>query len=250
MGVIEGAIAAMQARRSSAEIAERFVAATSDFGFDKFSFVSRRRHSDGRSFEHIATNYAPQWRARVRDQRYLDIDPTLRRAQRSPLPFAWSDLCQSRALLPAQRQLFDEASATGLRHGFTVPIHLAGGGHGLVALAGDMTAQQFTSAIVHHRHDLHVMALHFHALHEAALSAERIAARNRDDDEDEAGVTSREAECLLWTARGKSAWETAIVLGVSERTVNFHIENARRKLNAQTKTQAVVQAIMQNLIRP
>jgi DNA-binding CsgD family transcriptional regulator len=41
-----------------------------------------------------------------------------------------------------------------------------------------------------------------------------------------------------------------MVLGISERTVNFHVENARRKLNAQTKTQAVVQAIMLSLIRP
>ena len=44
--------------------------------------------------------------------------------------------------------------------------------------------------------------------------------------------------------------ETSVILGVSERTVNFHIENARRKLDAQSKTQAVVRAIMLNLIRP
>ena len=248
MGVVMGAIGAMQERQNSAAIAERFVAAASQLGFTKFSFVARGRHCDGRAFEHIATNYAPEWRARVRTQNYLDIDPTVRRARRSCLPFTWSELRESRALLPAQRQLFDEASALGLRHGLTVPIHMTGGGEGLVALASDGSVREFDSAIAHHRHDLHLLALHFHTLHEAAYRAEQTSGENtrREDTE----VTSREAECLLWTARGKSAWEAAMVLGISERTVNFHVENARRKLNAQTKTQAVVQAIMQNLIRP
>lgn len=248
MGVVMGTIAAMQERQHSADIAERFVAATSQLGFTKFSFVARGRHCDGLAFEHISTNYVPEWRARVRSQNYLDIDPTVRRARRSSLPFTWSELRDSRALLPAQRQLFDEASAVGLRHGFTVPIHMSGGGEGLVALASDTSAREFNAAVAHHRHDLHLLALHFHSLHAAACRAERVSSEKAIQPDAE--VTGREAECLLWTARGKSAWETAMVLGISERTVNFHVENARRKLNALTKTQAVVQAIMQNLIRP
>jgi len=250
MDLVDTAIAAMQKRRSSADIAEIFVAAASQFGFDKFSFVSRRRRPDGQIAQYIATNYAPEWRARVQARHYLDIDPTLHRARRSQLPFSWSDLRCSRALLPAQRQLFDEAAASGLRHGFTVPVHMAGG-EGLVALAGDMTERDFSLALSHHRHALHLMALHFHELNDIACREERSAAcRGAGAAENPAEVTIREAECLLWTARGKSAWETATVLGISERTVNFHVENARRKLSAQTKTQAVVQAIMQNLIRP
>jgi DNA-binding CsgD family transcriptional regulator len=248
MGVVKGAIAAMQERQSAADIAERFVAGASQLGFNKFSFVSRGRHCDGRRFERISTNYAPEWRARVRAQNYLDIDPTVRRARRSCLPFTWSELRESRALLPAQRQLFDEAAALGLRHGFTVPIHMTGGGEGLVALASDVGTREFDAAIAHHRHDLHLLALHFHALHEQACRTQR--AGGQDAPHPDIEVTSREAECLLWTARGKSAWEAARVLGITERTVNFHVENARRKLNAQTKTQAVAQAILQNLIRP
>jgi LuxR family quorum-sensing system transcriptional regulator CciR len=250
MQLVEGAIAAMQARQSSADITAEFVAAARHLGFEKYSFVSRGRHVDGRNFEHISTNYAAEWRARVRSQNYLEIDPTLRRARRSQLPFTWSDLRDSRGLLPMQRQLFDEAGSAGLRHGFTVPVHTMGGGAGAVALAGDMSAREFDSAIQHHRHTLHVLALHFHSLNDAAARAEADAARHAPSANEDTEVTSREAECLLWTARGKSAWEAGMVLGISERTVNFHVETARRKLNAQTKTQAVVQAIMLSLIRP
>jgi hypothetical protein len=225
---VTGAIAAMQERQNAAGIAERFIGAASQMGFTKFSFVARGRHSDGRRFDHISTNYAPEWRARVRSQNYLDIDPTLRRARRTALPFTWSELRESRALSPAQRQLFDEASALGLRHGFTIPVHMSGGGEGLVALASDGSAREFDTAIAHHRHDLHLLALHFHTLHGAARRAERSGEEDKSRSDDGNSVTSREAECLLWTARGKSAWEAAIVLGISERTVNFHVENARR----------------------
>jgi DNA-binding CsgD family transcriptional regulator len=37
---------------------------------------------------------------------------------------------------------------------------------------------------------------------------------------------------------------------LSKRTVNFHIENACRKLNVSTRTEAVVKAISGRLIDP
>jgi DNA-binding CsgD family transcriptional regulator len=239
----------MGERHSAADIADQFVAATSHFGFTKFSFLSRGRRRDGGSFQHIATNYPAGWRQRVLAQKYLDIDPTLHRARRTALPFVWSELRDARNLQAPQRQLFDEAAAFGLRHGLTVPVHAGSGGSGMVALSGDMSQRDFTAAIETHRHDLHLLGLHFHALSVAAYDREEID-KQLTAGSDTPEISIRECECLLWTARGKSAWETALVLGISERTVNFHVENARRKLNAQTKTQAVVQAIMQNLIRP
>lgn len=249
MDRVAGTIAAMRERQTSAAIAELFLAAAAELGFDSFSFMARRG-GDGRRGQSIATNYPATWRARVVERHYLDVDPTVCRARHSPMPFAWSELQGSRTLLPAQRQIFDEAAACGLRHGFTVPVHMPGGGDGLVAFAGDMATRDFDRALDHHRHELHLLALHFHALTEAALRREQTACRHGAAATEESDVTGREAECLMWTARGKSAWETAAVLGISERTVNFHVENARRKLNAQTKTQAVVQAMMRNLIRP
>jgi DNA-binding NarL/FixJ family response regulator len=40
-------------------------------------------------------------------------------------------------------------------------------------------------------------------------------------------LTRREGECLGWCAEGKSYWETAVILGISERTVSFHMEAVR-----------------------
>jgi DNA-binding NarL/FixJ family response regulator len=63
-------------------------------------------------------------------------------------------------------------------------------------------------------------------------------------------LNERELACLTWSARGKTSVEIAAILGVAKRTVDFHIENASRKLHVATRTQAVVKAIGGRLINP
>ena len=61
-------------------------------------------------------------------------------------------------------------------------------------------------------------------------------------------VSARELDCLKWTAAGKTAWEASVILGISERTVRFHLNAAREKLGCATTTQAVAKAITHQLI--
>jgi DNA-binding CsgD family transcriptional regulator len=61
-------------------------------------------------------------------------------------------------------------------------------------------------------------------------------------------VSARELDCLRWTAAGKSAWEASVILGISERTVRFHLNAAREKLDCTTTTQAVAEAVSHRLI--
>jgi DNA-binding CsgD family transcriptional regulator len=61
-------------------------------------------------------------------------------------------------------------------------------------------------------------------------------------------LSSREKQCLAWTAQGKTSWVIATLLSISENTVNFHIKNAMRKLGTNNRTLAVVKAIELNLI--
>jgi DNA-binding NarL/FixJ family response regulator len=60
----------------------------------------------------------------------------------------------------------------------------------------------------------------------------------------------REVETLTWAARGKTSAEIAHILGLSKRTVDFHIDNARAKLGAATRTEAVIKAADGGLIEP
>jgi LuxR family transcriptional regulator len=49
--------------------------------------------------------------------------------------------------------------------------------------------------------------------------------------------SKREKEILRWTAEGKTSAEIAIILSISENTVNFHQKNMQKKFNAPNKTQ-------------
>jgi DNA-binding response OmpR family regulator len=64
------------------------------------------------------------------------------------------------------------------------------------------------------------------------------------------GLREREVETLTWAARGKTFGEIGTILGLSKRTVEFHLENARRKLGVATRTQALIKAAAGQLIHP
>lgn len=48
---------------------------------------------------------------------------------------------------------------------------------------------------------------------------------------------------LTWAARGKTSWETAAILGLTEGTVYQYIRSAMRKLGACSKLHCVILAI-------
>jgi len=61
-------------------------------------------------------------------------------------------------------------------------------------------------------------------------------------------MTARESEILAWVAAGKSDWAIGRILNISGKTVNFHVENAKRKLGVGTRVQAVIAAMRSGLI--
>ena len=61
-------------------------------------------------------------------------------------------------------------------------------------------------------------------------------------------LTEREKEVLTWAGRGKTSSEIAIILGLSERTINFHCDQAMRRLDVINRTQAVAKALAVGLI--
>jgi DNA-binding CsgD family transcriptional regulator len=62
--------------------------------------------------------------------------------------------------------------------------------------------------------------------------------------------TPREIEVLRWISSGKSDWQVGQILRISDKTVNFHVENMKRKLGVATRIQVVVQAVYEGKIQP
>ncbi|MGQ0666240.1 MAG: response regulator transcription factor [Nitrospiraceae bacterium] len=61
-------------------------------------------------------------------------------------------------------------------------------------------------------------------------------------------LSPRELTVLLWMKEGKTNWEIARILGLSERTIRFHIGSIFEKLDVTSRTQAVARALGAGLI--
>ncbi len=61
-------------------------------------------------------------------------------------------------------------------------------------------------------------------------------------------LTPREKEVLTWVSQGKGGWEVGEIIGISERTVKFHLQNIYKKLDVINRAQAVTKAIQCNIL--
>lgn len=61
-------------------------------------------------------------------------------------------------------------------------------------------------------------------------------------DSSSTALSRRQLECLAWAEEGKSARDTGQILGISQRTVEKHLEQAYETLGVRTRIQAVVRA--------
>jgi DNA-binding CsgD family transcriptional regulator len=61
-------------------------------------------------------------------------------------------------------------------------------------------------------------------------------------------LSPRELSVLLWMKEGKTNWEIAKILGLSERTVRFHVCRIFKKLDVSSRTQAVARAMGNGLL--
>jgi DNA-binding CsgD family transcriptional regulator len=61
-------------------------------------------------------------------------------------------------------------------------------------------------------------------------------------------LSHREREVLSWTAMGKTAIETGTILGISKRTVEWHLTQVRQKLCAVNITHTIAMAVKAGVI--
>lgn len=61
-------------------------------------------------------------------------------------------------------------------------------------------------------------------------------------------LTRRERDCMAFVAEGKSDWEISVILRISEATARFHVDNARAKLGAVNRAQAVARLALLRMI--
>ena len=80
------------------------------------------------------------------------------------------------------------------------------------------------------------------------LLTERLLGLATSSEDATAALTRREFDSLALVADGKTDWEISVILNLSEATARFHVDNARRKLGAVNRAQAVAMLVNQRLI--
>ena len=123
----------------------------------------------------------------------------------------------------------------------TFPLRTLGGELALLCLGAAMQADAWAQHKPMLERDFQILGNYFH---------QHIMRIYGHDASKDMLITARELDCLKWMAAGKTAWEASVILGISERTVRFHLNAAREKLDCLTTTQAVAKAVSQQLISP
>ncbi|MGV7211662.1 helix-turn-helix transcriptional regulator [Oxalobacteraceae bacterium A2-2] len=184
---------------------------------------------------YMVNNYSAEWQRRYLQANYVAIDPTVAHAVRSVQPLVWSE-----ALFQASPEFWEDARAHGLKVGWAQSSFDASGTASLLTLA--RSGEALGAAEL--RQNASRLAWLVQCAHQGM--ANLIAAQQLQ--EPSAILTSREIEVLRWTADGKTSSEVGEIMNISERTVNFHVNNSLEKLGTANKTACVAKAIMLRLL--
>lgn len=122
------------------------------------------------------------------------------------------------------------------RAAVVAPVHGPEGLKAMLLLISDAGMAAVVDRLRLGSASLQLAASHLYMAAEALRLAELQGRPARQPTPD---LTPRERECMLWLARGKTAWEVARILGIRERTVTFHVENVKRKLGVSRRSQAI-----------
>ncbi|MEZ5667950.1 MAG: LuxR C-terminal-related transcriptional regulator [Alphaproteobacteria bacterium] len=215
----------------------RFEAFATEIGFTYYSLISVPVNPDGRGRPFACGNF-PDWYLEEynaigghRMDLYIEICAQHVRpvSHREMLPLFDT---------PARRPLY-ELGRRLVTNGWLLPFPNVGVARG-VALWTDGADEDFDRIIGAHEATIQMLAARFVARAEC-LGLDSMAIGT-------VTLSAREAECLRLSGMGYAGSDIAAELGITERTVRFHVANACDKLGAGHRTEAVVRALRRGLI--
>jgi DNA-binding CsgD family transcriptional regulator len=186
-------------------------------GFDHFA-LNFDLHRHGASPDGVLLHDYPDAWAQV----YVAFDlagrdPVRRACDKCLTGFAWRDLPRLIPMTKGDRQMLAIGREVGLADGYTIGRHLPGESSGSCSFV--MRAERSLPQ------GMLMVAELIGAI--ALAAARRLTVGPTMPPLVQ--FTDRQRECVLWAARGKTAYETSIILGISEETVIQHLKMARER---------------------
>ncbi|MDM5065447.1 LuxR family transcriptional regulator [Aeromonas salmonicida] len=209
-------------------------------GFDHFRLGFISPNSIQRPAVRIFNGCPALWAQAYDAQRFFAVDPVVRKGMTQSTPILWANLitecCDLQDTDGLEVMLL--AHEEGLRDGITFPWHGANGHVGLLSFITrtPRTEHQWLTVTPL----LSWLSVHiFEAVVRVCLS----------DIPRRAVLSLRELEVCQWAAEGKQVSDIAQILGITPRTVTFHLNRVVEKLGASSKSQAISWALKQGLVR-
>lgn len=222
---------------SIGELDRLLEATVKSFGFQ---FYALGHHVNVVSKDQVQIgNYPETWSQSVHTRETITEDPVLRACQNSAVGFKWSDVGSLIELTSRHREILANARKVGMGEGYTVPVHIPGECLGSCSFAYRV-GQPVNEEILPTVHCVGGFAF------EAARRLVRQSAPRQRLTMPAETLSARQLDCVVLVARGKSDWEAAQILGLSQDTVHQHVETAKRKYGVATRTQLVIRALFDN----
>ncbi len=168
-------------------------------------------------------NWPEDWLTLYRARGYLERDPIPRWAVVSGAPVRWTDMLRQLPPSDPGYEIAAEAARFGFNEGVITPVRTLAGHLGLVSVGGPRTA--LSDEEFHFLHTICTATLH-RAEALAQDSAPPVAPQ----------FSRREQECVTLLTQGLTEREIAERLGIREVTARFHLDNARQKTGARSRT--------------
>ena len=209
----------------------------SKLGFDYCAYGMQSPLSIAEPKTIMLNNYPQAWQQRYVEQQYVKVDPTVQHCMVSLKPLVWSSQYTH---TQAEKDFWEEARSYGLNVGWAQSSRDFIGTRGMLTLArsSDQLSEKEQKA----------QYTNMYWLTQTVHSSIAKIVNDVEFSQFNLYLTSREKEVLRWTAEGKTSAEIAQILGVSERTINFHLSNSMQKLNVNNKISAAIRAVMLGLL--
>lgn len=204
-------------------------------GFERMSTVLRLGDAEDRKLSNAIVDNTPEAiKAITLDPAVALRDPCFVRQMQSQLPFLYD---QQFYVDGQAGDLWDCFAPYGYRTGISICLHAPGHKKFFLSIDRHEDLPRDDHALMRLMADTQLMAVYANAAADRIFNLERAAAAEAPR------LTAKELEVLRWCMAGKSSWEIGEILSSSENTVNFHIKNAVRKLNAVNRRDAVVKGL-------
>lgn len=221
---------ALESATTRVDVISQFERLIGEIGF--FAYIISGIPTSCQSLEQLmlANGWPDGWFEHYTRQNLHIADPVPRHCLATLNPFLWSEAPYDRERDRSAHEVMTRARDFGLYQGFCIPIHYDDA-VGAISLAGERPQLDPES-----KSAVHLISIFTYG---------RLRALGRPSQPKQGRRLSEvEAEVLRWAARGKTVWETAQILGVSERNVRWHLEEAQRKLMTNNKTATVATALV------